>query len=95
MSITTGTQFGGYEILAQIGAGGMGEVYRVRDIRLQREVAIKVLVPQFVNDRHLLIQNATSGFEIPENTHCGIEVTDSLSRPRYYALVHHSLRSYV
>src|SRR5690348_16898506 len=43
MSLSAGTRLGPYEILAPIGAGGMGEVYRARDTKLDRDVAIKVL----------------------------------------------------
>src|SRR5215467_10338824 len=43
MSLSVGTKLGPYEILAAIGAGGMGEVYRARDTKLERHVAIKVL----------------------------------------------------
>ena len=48
--ITAGTRLGPYEILGQIGAGGMGEVYRAKDSRLSRDVAIKVLPPSFSTD---------------------------------------------
>ena len=43
MPLTPGTRLGPYEVLAPIGAGGMGEVYKARDTRLDRAVAIKVL----------------------------------------------------
>jgi len=43
MALTAGARLGPYEILAPIGAGGMGEVYRGRDTQLDREIAIKVL----------------------------------------------------
>ena len=50
MSLAAGSKLGPYEILGQIGAGGMGEVYRAKDPRLGREVAIKVLPPSFSQD---------------------------------------------
>jgi len=50
MPLSPGTSLGPYEILAPIGAGGMGEVYRARDPRLEREVAIKVLPERLAND---------------------------------------------
>jgi eukaryotic-like serine/threonine-protein kinase len=53
MSLTPGTKLGPYEIQAPVGAGGMGEVYRARDTRLEREVAIKVLPPSLSSDPNL------------------------------------------
>src|SRR5213594_1571431 len=50
MTIAAGSRLGPYEILSPLGAGGMGEVYRARDTRLEREVAIKVLPASFSHD---------------------------------------------
>ena len=50
MSLSAGIRVNQYEILAQIGAGGMGEVYRAKDTTLKREVALKVLPDAFAHD---------------------------------------------
>jgi serine/threonine protein kinase len=50
MPLSTGTKLGSYEILAPLGAGGMGEVYRARDTKLDREVAIKVMPAALARD---------------------------------------------
>src|SRR5262252_8285343 len=55
MSLSVGDKVGPYEILGPLGAGGMGEVYRARDTRLEREVAVKVL-PAEVSSRDDLRQ---------------------------------------
>jgi len=54
MTLEAGTRLGTYEILAPLGAGGMGEVYRARDTKLSREVAIKVLPSALASDSHRL-----------------------------------------
>jgi len=50
MALTLGARLGPYEIIAQIGAGGMGEVYRATDTNLGRDVAIKVLPDTVAED---------------------------------------------
>src|ERR1700686_259240 len=50
MPLTNGTKLGQYTVLAQIGAGGMGEVYQAHDTKLGRDVAIKVLPEAFAHD---------------------------------------------
>ena len=48
MTLSPGTRLGSYEIVSPLGAGGMGEVYRARDPRLARDVAVKVLPEDFL-----------------------------------------------
>ena len=50
MPLAANTRLGPYEILAPLGAGGMGEVYRTHDTRLNRDVALKILPPALADD---------------------------------------------
>ena len=54
MALATSARLGPYEIITPLGAGGMGEVYKARDTRLDRTVAIKVLPAQFAADPQFL-----------------------------------------
>ncbi len=63
MTIAEGTQFGPYRLLEKIGAGGMGEVYRVLDTRLEREVALKL-----VSDSYLVV-GCGQRLTIPRSAH--------------------------
>src|ERR1035438_3962277 len=64
MALSAGTRLGPFEILAPIGAGGMGEVYKARDTRLNREVAIKVAGERF-SDRFEREARAVSSLNHP------------------------------
>jgi Tol biopolymer transport system component len=56
MRLASGTKFGTYEVVNLLGAGGMGEVYRVRDTKLKREVAVKILPAVFLRDSERLFR---------------------------------------
>ena len=72
MSLAAGTRIGAYEILGLIGAGGMGEVYRARDTRLARDVAIKVLPDQVAGDRDRLARFEREARTLASLTHPNI-----------------------
>src|SRR5262245_52724697 len=54
MALKSGMRLGPYEVVGAIGVGGMGEVYRARDTRLNRDVAVKILPEEFLGDRDRL-----------------------------------------
>ena len=54
MPLKVGSTLGVYEVVGAIGAGGMGEVYKARDTKLDRDVALKILPEAFVNDAERL-----------------------------------------
>jgi Tol biopolymer transport system component len=72
MSLNTGTRFGAYEIIGSLGAGGMGEVYRARDTRLRRDVAIKVLPAAMVSDPERLARFEREARTLAALNHPGI-----------------------
>src|SRR5215813_3412067 len=72
MSLTTGTQLGSYEVLSLLGRGGMGEVYRARDTKLKREVAIKTLPEEFSHDPERLSRFQREAEALAALNHPGI-----------------------
>ena len=72
MELSAGSRLGPYEILSRIGAGGMGEVFRARDTRLDRNVAIKVLPDEFAANTHLKLRFEREARTISQLTHPNI-----------------------
>ena len=72
MALTSGSRLGHYEILGALGAGGMGEVYRARDPRLDREVAIKVLSAQLAADPDALARFEREAMSVAKLSHPNI-----------------------
>ena len=69
MSLVAGSRIGPYEIVSLLGAGGMGEVYRARDGKLQRDVAIKILPPAFATDPDRLARFEREAQVLPPLNH--------------------------
>ncbi len=72
MTVSPGTRLGPYEILAPLGAGGMGEVYRARDTRLEREVAVKVLPEGLAGSSEALARFASEAKAVAALSHPNI-----------------------
>src|ERR1700682_3960902 len=84
MPISPGEKLGPYEILAPIGKGGMGEVYRARDPRLNRDVAIKVLPQSFTTEvaRERFQREARAASALNHPNICAVyDVGESASHP--------------
>jgi hypothetical protein len=67
--VSTGTRLGPYEVISRVGAGGMGEVWKARDTRLDRSVAIKILPPEFAKDAALKLRFEREAKTISQLTH--------------------------
>ena len=84
MALQAGTRLGPYEVLSLIGAGGMGEVYRARDTRLDRGVAVKVLAPELAGDAEFRARFAHEAKTISALNHphiCGLYDIGSTTIP--------------
>ena len=72
VTLAAGTRLGPYEIVAPLGAGGMGQVYRARDLKLGRDVAIKFLPASLVDDADRLARFAREARVLASLTHPNI-----------------------
>ena len=72
MSLHSGTRLGPYEILAPLGAGGMGEVYRARDTKLDRDVAVKVLPAELADNPEALARFEREARAVAQLSHPNI-----------------------
>jgi serine/threonine protein kinase len=80
MKLTSGARFGSYEVLEQIGLGGMGEVWRARDSELNRDVAIKVLPSAFLDDADRLARFRREAEILASLNHANIATIHGLAK---------------
>jgi serine/threonine protein kinase len=72
MALSAGTRFGSFEIVALLGASGMGEVYRARDTTLNRDVAVRVLPEMFASDGDRLARFEREALVLASLNHANI-----------------------
>ena len=82
VTLSAGAKLGPYEIVAPLGAGGMGEVYRAKDARLEREVAVKVLPAAFLRDADRLARLRAGGAAAAALNHPNIVAIYDIGNPR-------------
>jgi eukaryotic-like serine/threonine-protein kinase len=82
VALSSGTRLGPYEILSPLGAGGMGEVYRARDTRLERDVAVKVLPENLIADADALARFEREAKSVAALSHPNILAIHDFGRDR-------------
>src|SRR5262245_46408114 len=80
MPLATGTRLGSYEIVAPLGAGGMGEVYRARDTRLGRDIAVKVLPSDLASSSERLARLEREAMTVAGLNHPNIVTLHSIEQ---------------
>jgi eukaryotic-like serine/threonine-protein kinase len=97
-SVAAGSRLGPYEVVSRIGAGGMGEVFRARDTRLDRTVAIKIL-PEFAENAELKVRFereakaiARGPLPITDVLRFGSQIASALACAHLAGIVHRDLK---
>src|SRR5215470_16534319 len=89
MAITAGTRIGAYEVTSQLGEGGMGVVFRARDTKLLRDVAVKVLPDHFADDGDRL---KNGPLPVDEAIEVAKQIADALAAAHERGIIHRDLK---
>src|SRR6266566_2537381 len=92
MALSSGSRFGPYEIVSAVGTGGMGEVYRARDTRLERTVAIKILPSNLSSDPNLRQRLEHGPVPIEQAIRYAAQIADALANAHKQGIVHRDLK---